>query len=89
MTVPRDPRNSERMTIHLTDMLNSMRTGRVYSATTVEGDETAGEYHGYEVVHGQWSILLRDEELTVSLPLESIDTVLPSTHVVWQPTARS
>jgi hypothetical protein len=67
------------MTIHLTDMLNSMRSGRIYTASTSTGDEITGEYLGYEVVHGEWSILLRDDDITVSLPLEGLDTVLLST----------
>ncbi len=71
------------MTSHPTDMLNSMRTGRIYNATTVGGGEVMGEYLGYEVVYGEWAILLRDDntDITVSLKLDEIDTVLlgPST----------
>lgn len=64
------------MTIHLTDMLNSMRAGRFYDITTVDRREFTGEYLGYEVVRGDWSILLRQDDITVSIPLEQLDTVL-------------
>jgi len=69
---------------HLTGMLNAMRHGRVYTATTFTGSEITGQYLGYEVVHGDWSILLQDEDITVSLPLEDIDTVLLSSAAVGQ-----
>jgi hypothetical protein len=59
-------------------MLNSMRTGRVYNATTLGGDEVIGKYLGYEVVYGEWAILLQDDDadITISLKLDDIDTVL-------------
>jgi len=64
------------MITHPTEMLNSMRAGRIYNATTSQGHEFTGEYLGYEVVHGEWSILLRCDDVTVSVPLDQIDTVL-------------
>lgn len=70
------------MTVQLTDMLNSMRTGRTYGAATFRGASFIGEYLGYEVVHDQWSILLKCDDITVSLPLDDLDTVLPSAHGV-------
>ena len=69
------------MTIHLADMLNSMRNNRIYTAPTTSGDEITGEYLGYEILHDEWSILLHTDDLTVSLPIEDIDTVLPSAQV--------
>lgn len=66
------------MSSNLTDMLNSMRSGHNYAAATSSGNEFTGEYLGYEVVHGTWSLLLRTDEVTVSVPLDQIDTVLPA-----------
>ena len=57
--------------------LNGLRCGDVYRATTSSGAST-GEYLGVETTHGVWSILLRHESGTDSVPLSRIESVVPA-----------
>ncbi len=57
--------------------LNELRYGDVYCAVTSAGD-TTGEYLGVETSHGVWSILLRNEFGTDSVPFSRIEAVAPA-----------
>ncbi len=56
---------------------NDLRYGAVYRATTPAGVRI-GEYLGVETTHGVWSILLRHESGTDSVPFSHIEAVVPA-----------
>lgn len=57
----------------LTD-LNRLRCGATYRAVTPRG-HTTGEYLGVETAYGEWSILLRHDRGTDSIPFTRIDSI--------------
>jgi hypothetical protein len=54
--------------------LNRLRWGVTYRAVTATGHAT-GEYLGVETTHGVWSILLRHDRGTESIPLSRIEAI--------------
>ncbi len=54
--------------------LNLLRCGSTYRAVTATGHAT-GEYLGVETTHGVWSILLRNERGTDSIPFLRIESI--------------
>jgi hypothetical protein len=54
--------------------LNHLRWGVRYRAVTATGHAT-GEYLGIETAHGVWSILLRHERGTESIPVLRIESI--------------
>jgi hypothetical protein len=54
--------------------LNHLRRGVTYLAVTSRGSAT-GEYLGVETSHGVWSILLRHDRGTDSIPLFRIESI--------------
>ena len=54
--------------------LNHLRWGQRYCAVTATGQAT-GEYVGVETTHGVWSILLRHNRGTDSIPFLRIESI--------------
>ena len=54
--------------------LNHLRRGTTYRAFTAAGNAT-GEYLGVETTHGVWSILLRHDRGTDSIPFFRIESI--------------
>jgi hypothetical protein len=54
--------------------LNHLRWGVTYRAVTATGNAT-GEYLGVETTHGVWSILLRHDRGTESIPFSRIESI--------------
>ncbi len=54
--------------------LNHLRRGVKYRAVTPTTHST-GEYLGVETTHGVWSILLRHERGTESIPIFRIESI--------------
>lgn len=54
--------------------LNHLRRGVTYRAVTATISST-GEYLGVETTHGVWSILLRHERGTESIPVGQIESI--------------
>ena len=54
--------------------LNHLRCGVTYRAVTAKGHAT-GEYLGVETTHGVWSILLRHDRGTESIPFLRIVSI--------------
>lgn len=54
--------------------LNHLRRGATYCAVTATANAT-GEYLGVETTHGVWSILLRHERGTESIPFFRIESI--------------
>lgn len=61
------------------EMLNGLRRGTSYLATTVDGRSAFGEYLGIEVNLGDRSILLRHEGATASIAVEHLVSLHPQT----------
>jgi hypothetical protein len=55
--------------------LNHLRRGATYRAVTAT-DNATGEYLGVETTRGVWSILLRDERGTASIPFFRIESIV-------------
>ncbi len=54
--------------------LNSLRCGSIYRAVTATGAAT-GEYLGVATTHGVWSILLRHNRGTDSIPFSRLQSI--------------
>lgn len=54
--------------------LNHLQRGVRYSAVTSTANAT-GEYLGVQTTHGVWSILLRNERGTESIPVVWIESI--------------
>ena len=53
-------------------MLNQLTLHRYCIITTDEGDSVTGIYGGVETPHGDWSVLVRQDTDTRSIPLDRI-----------------
>ena len=54
--------------------LNQLRRGATYRARTARGRVT-GEYLGMEMLYGDLAILLRHDEGTASIPVDSVRSI--------------
>ena len=57
-------------------MLNDLVRNSPCVITTIEGDDIAGLYGGVETRHGDWSVLIRQDTHTLSIPLERIHAAI-------------
>ncbi len=67
------PSNNAALSTAPTD-LNQLTRGVTYRAVTAGGDAT-GEYLGVETTYGVWSILLRHERGTESIPFFRVESI--------------
>ena len=53
-------------------MLNNLTQHKRCIITTTPGESVTGVFGGVETRHGDWSVLVRQDLSTLSIPLESI-----------------
>jgi hypothetical protein len=57
-------------------MLNQLTQYERCIITTTDGDSIAGVYGGVETPHGDWSVLVQQGLLTLSIPVACIQSAL-------------
>lgn len=61
-------------------MLNQLTQHQPCIITTTDGDSITGVYGGVETPHGDWSVLVQQGVLTLSIPIAHIQSALTTSR---------